>query len=218
MNMRGFSFLAGRKKAAVALLIVLVAAIAAYAWHGRSGMIASPASEQLSEGVEWGNPASATAEAEKAASSLAEASERYRDAELGISFSYPKGLKASVVRESAVIDGPEDWDANISPGNKALLVQDISKNIGIQISTMPFEELLNTLTEDRIRGDLGIPIAKYSIIKIGKDQDIEAVTFVSGDKVLSREVWFIKAGTLFQAVSYQSSEPLMVAILKTLEI
>ncbi len=161
--------------------------------------------------IEWGVPNIALQEAKKSANQLPESSKQYINAELGISFDYPQDLIVSDLIEPVVIEEEESLQYTI-------LVQNASKNIGIQISAFPFSDPLNTLTEDRIEKDLGINISKYSIINIGKNHDIEAVTFLIGNSVLYREVWFIHDAMLFEIKAYQSSEPIIAALLKTLHI
>jgi hypothetical protein len=161
--------------------------------------------------TEWGNPSVAAQEAQRLSAELPTASSHYVDPKLKLSFDYPKGFTVSAFDED---EGDDGEDA----GQRTILTQDAQKSIGLQITAMPFADPINTLTEDRIEGDLDIRISKYSIIKIGKDNDIEAVTFLSGDSVLYREVWFVNNGMLYEAKAYQSSEPLIIAILRTLKL
>ncbi len=153
---------------------------------------------------EWGNPELSLKEAEKSAKSVIDLGEKYTDSFLGISFMYPKDFVLSSL--------------NSNEEEYVILVQNTAKNIGIQISAMLFVDDFTTLTKERIEEDLQIKLEKYSIIKIGKNKNIDAVTFLSGTGILYREVWFIKDRNLVQVKAYKSSEPLIIAILQTLEI
>lgn len=188
-------------KIIILIPILILLSISAVFWY-----VKKPSNQNLevSKESEWGNPEISLKEAEKSASSIVELGEKYTDSFLGISFLYPKDFTVS-----SMDDNSEEY---------VILVQNISKNIGIQISAISFVDSFETLTKERIEGDLNIKLDKYSIIKIGKNKDVDAVTFLTGGEVLYREVWFIKNEKLVQVKAYQSSEPLIVAILQTLEI
>lgn len=156
--------------------------------------------------VEWGNPEEVKTKAEIVASELNEASINYINNLYKISLNYPQGFTVSELNE-------DDIDI--------VLIQDAQNNIGLQISGFEFIDPIETLTKERVQSDLGLEINNYSIIKVGINSDIQAITFLSseiGSDVLNREVWIIHNKKLIQFKGYSSSEPLIVAILKTLSV
>ena len=189
------------KNITILIIFILLISITVFYWKYKGGFNLST-SEQLE--TEWGNPETVIEEAKKSSINLPTVGLGYSDKFLGLSFNYPKEFGVSSFKES------ED--------EYMVLVQDVNKKVGIQISSLSFSDPFESLTKERIENDLGITLSKYSIIKIGKDGDIDAVTFVSGTSVLYREVWFVKGDFLIQFKAYQSSEPLIIAILQTLEV
>lgn len=190
-----------KKNITILIIFILLISTAVFYWRDKGDFDLST-SEQLE--TEWGDPETVIKEAEKSSVDLPKVGLEYTDPFLGISFRYPKDFGVSSFKESE--------------GEYVVLVQDVNKKVGVQISSLSFSDPFTSLTKERIESDLGITLSKYSIIKIGKDSGIDAVTFVSGTSVLYREVWFVNNDLLIQVKAYQSSEPLIIAILQTLKI
>lgn len=193
-------------KIAAVLFIAIIASGGLYLVWSKNSASSSLSNIPASPDAEWGNPESAKMEAEKEAVRMLQAGEMYTDAELGLAFRYPKGFGVARIPP----DGSDD-DAG------SVLIQNPEKNVGFQISALAYDGPVESLTKDAIESRLGA-VSNYSVIAIGRNQGVQAVTFLSGDKVLYREVWFVQNGMLYQGKAFQSSEPLVIAVLKTLEI
>ncbi len=123
------------------------------------------------------------------------------DSQYGFSFQYPKDFTATKFREG------EDGDT--------ILIQKKDGKSGFQIFISPFDEP-GPLTKERILRDLPdlkIESAENRVLKNG----IPALIFFSEEPSLgrTREIWFVKNGSLYQVTTTVDLDGLVAQIMAT---
>lgn len=120
----------------------------------------------------------------------------------GFSFNYPK---------SYTVGEFEEGDGHM------VLLQDPSKNIGLQISVRPFDEDITALTEARIRQDLP-DIAMEGVVAVNI-AGVEGLAFKSRGDTFgeSVEVWFVSSGKLYQISTYASQAALLERVINSFQ-
>ena len=99
----------------------------------------------------------------------------------------------------------------------ATLVFENTKNEGIQILVMPFDEDVTVLSARRIKEDIpDMKVFDEQPVEIG--QEHTGLAFRSDNKEFngaSREVWFVFEGNLYQISTYERLDPLLKAVFQT---
>jgi len=129
--------------------------------------------------------------------------ETYTNPNYKFSFKYPKEFKISEMPDVS--------------GGTAILVQNIAKDLGVQILITPFEDVDFDLTADLIRQDIpDMKISEPQEVIIGSSR--KGLAFVSDNEAFggkSREVWFIYGGNLYQISTYSELDGLLKGIFGT---
>ena len=137
-----------------------------------------------------------------AVDSVPELKETYNDVENEFSFKFPEGYATSSF--------PAD------NGGRTLVVQKPNENIGFQIVITPFDEPDSSISKERIIKEIpDMEVLEPQEVAVGGGKD--GLAFVSKNPFfgVSREVWFMFKGNLYQLSTYLSQEKLLQAILET---
>ncbi len=102
-------------------------------------------------------------------------------------------------------------------GGTGILLESDSRSDGVQITILPFDEDLRSLTKARIEQDIpDLVITDSQTIEIGDTHT--GVAFKSDNESFdgaSREVWFVFRGNLYQISTYERLDPLLQKMFAT---
>lgn len=174
------------KKTFISVAVILILIIAAVLLSGKGNNAPAPG-----KGGEVGPSRGAPA-----------GSNAYEDTDYGFSFFYPENFTVGAFSDEE--------------NTKTILVQDVEKNIGVQIYISPFDESI-ALTPERIREDLpDITMNNTQIIKVGGAQAVSFQITNSGIGE-SREVWLVRTMNLYQLSTPVAHKKILDGIINTWE-
>ncbi|KKS33122.1 MAG: hypothetical protein UU95_C0040G0001 [Parcubacteria group bacterium GW2011_GWC2_42_12] len=130
--------------------------------------------------------------------------ETYLNADYGFSFKYPKDFAVSEIAGDA---------------SEVVLVQNIAKNIGIQILITPNDESDSDITAEAIHEKIpDLKISEPQEVLVGENR--KGLAFKSDNEAFggtSREVWFIFNGNVYQISAYAEFDELLKGLFGTWE-
>ena len=131
-------------------------------------------------------------------------SETYQNADYGFSFKYPKDFAVSEIAGDA---------------SEVVLVQNIAKNIGIQILITPNDESDSDITAEAIHEKIpDLKISEPQEVLVGENR--KGLAFKSDNEAFggaSREVWFIFGGNVYQISAYAELDGFLRGLFGTWE-
>ncbi len=198
------------------LLIGLLIAGAVFGWMrfgdeiaARLGGGGSDFLQGVSFGLEEedGEPAGAGApDGTDATSPGAPADRQYASAEYNFSFLYPEGFKLTEFSER---------------GGYMVLVRSAEGEAAFQVFITPYDEPAESLTAERIHRDLPDLVMRdvgaFSFGETTAGRQVAGLTFISEGPPfdVSREVWFVRGGHLYQVSAYLADQDALQAVLRT---
>ncbi|OHA17848.1 MAG: hypothetical protein A2664_00080 [Candidatus Taylorbacteria bacterium RIFCSPHIGHO2_01_FULL_46_22b] len=131
--------------------------------------------------------------------------ENYNNPTYNFSFKHPKDFSVSSVSSG--------------DGGDAILVQNLAKNIGVQILVTPFDGGDVDITAEVIQGDIpDMKILDPQEVLVGNNR--KGLAFMSDNEAFggkSREVWFVYGGYLYQISTYADFDEFLKGLFSTWE-
>lgn len=128
--------------------------------------------------------------------------ETYSYSEYGFSFKYPRDFTVGAI---------------VGDGHQTILVQNLTKKIGVQILITPFDGKDIDITPEIVQQDIpDIKINDAQEILIGENR--KGLAFLSDNKAFggkSREVWFVYKGNLYQISTYAEFDEFLKGLFTT---
>lgn len=186
------------KKKKLIIIIIAILVLGAGVYFGRDFLFKPGA-------VNSGEPAitSGASEEDIAAIPSYVYTQTYTHPTLGFSFKHPDTFSVSTI--------PND------DGSEAIIVQNITTNIGVQILVTSFEGEDIDLTPDIIKTDIpDLAVKDAQEVLIGENR--KGLAFLSDNEAFggkSREVWFVFRGNLFQISTYAELDPFLRGLFGT---